>query len=89
MDGQLYDKAVVDRPARVSGMSRGNDVALLVAEYYGSKPVTVTVNLEVPAASDVLDAETGEKLGALAAGKQTLAVKLDEHRSRVLWIKGK
>jgi len=25
----------------------------------------------------------------LAAGKQTLAVRLDEHRSRVLWIKGK
>jgi hypothetical protein len=25
----------------------------------------------------------------LAAGKQRLAVKLDEHRSRVLWIRGK
>lgn len=89
VDGQLYERATVDRPAQVSGMVGGNDIALLVAEYYGSAPVTVAVNLQVPAASDVVDAETGRKLGALAAGTRTLAVKLDEHRSRVLWIRGK
>lgn len=89
VDGNLYQGAKVDRPARVSGMVCGRDVALLVGEYYGRDPVTVTVTLEVPAASDVIDAETGQKLGQLAAGKQALPVKLNTHRSRVVLIKAR
>jgi hypothetical protein len=88
MDGQLYTRAKVQAPARVSGMVRGRDVALLVGEYYGHGPETVNVKLSVPAASDVIDTETGQKLGRLQAGPgRTLAVKLDWHRSRVLWIR--
>jgi hypothetical protein len=89
IDGQLYAQARVERPARVSGMVRGNDLALLVGEYYGTGPVTVQVTLEVPVASDVLDAESGRELAELAAGRQTLAVDLDAHRSRVLWVRGR
>ncbi|MEN6400868.1 MAG: hypothetical protein ABFD94_02890, partial [Armatimonadia bacterium] len=89
MDGNLYDGAQVERPARVSGMIHGKDIALLVGEYHGSDPVTLNVTLEVPANSDVIDAETGRKLGDLSAGKQSLPVKLDAHRSRVLLIKAK
>ena len=89
MDGSLYDGAQVERPARVSGMIRDKDIALLVGEYHGSDPVTLNVTLEVPANSDVIDAETGRKLGELSAGKQSLPVKLDTHRSRVLLIRAK
>lgn len=86
IDGQLYDAVSVAPPARVSAMIRGNDLALLVGEYYGHEPVTLLVTLEVPAASVVTDAETGERLGQLAAGQQTIAVSLGEHRSRVLLL---
>jgi hypothetical protein len=89
MDGQLYEQASAPRPARVSGMVRGKDIALLVGEYYGTAPATVPVTLEVPAPSAVIDAESGQAIGELAAGKQTLNVSLDEHRSRVLWLRGK
>jgi len=89
VDGDLYGEAAVERPARVSGMRRGDDIALLVGHYYGSNPVTVQVTLDVPAASDVVDTESGQTIGELAAGTQTLAVKLEEHRSRVLWVRGR
>ncbi|MBM4049890.1 MAG: hypothetical protein FJ279_32745 [Planctomycetes bacterium] len=88
VDGTLYDGAKAEPPARVSGMIRGNDLALLVGEYYGSTPTTVNVTLAVPAASEVVDAETGTKLGEVEAGQaRKLEVKLGEHRSRVLWLR--
>jgi len=88
VDGKLYDGAKVAAPARVSGMINGNDVALLVGEYYGHGPATVNVTLTAPAAGPVVDTETDEKIGSIGAGPgQKIAVKLDGHRSRVLWIR--
>lgn len=89
VDGALYDGARVDRPTRVSGMIHNSDIALLVADYYGSGPTAVNVSLTVPVASDMIDSESGKKLGELPAGPQTAVVNLDVHRSRVILIKAR
>jgi hypothetical protein len=46
------------------------------------------VTLTVPVASEAIDTRTGASLGALNAGSgRTLDITLDEHRSRVVWIR--
>jgi len=90
VDGDLYPDVQVAPPARVSAVRRGDDLALLVGEYGGHHPVTIEVTVNVPVESEVLDSLTGDLLGELTAGPdRTLQVELEEHRSRVIWIKPK
>ncbi len=89
LDGSLYDRADALRPARVSGMIRGRDIALLVGQYWSDAVETINVTLDVPADSEVIETLTGRKLHDLPAGRQQLPVTLDEHRSKVLLIRAK
>lgn len=89
VDGALFTKAQVAPPARVSGMIRGNDIALLVGQYETETPVTVAVTLEVPVACDVVETLFGQKVGELKAGQQQLPVKLERHRSKVLLLRAR
>lgn len=89
VDGALFTKAQVPPGARVSGMIRGNDIALLVGQYQSDSPMTVTVTLDVPAACDVVETLSGQKVGELTAGEQQLPVKLEGHRSKVLLLRAR
>lgn len=89
VDGALYDRAQVAPPARVSGMIRGNDIALLVADYTAAAPKPVTVTLQVPAVADVVRSISSQKLCDVKAGQQTICVPLGEHRSSVILIRAR
>lgn len=89
VDGALYEGAQVAAPARVSGMIRGRDIALLVGEYTGTGPATIQVSLDVPAAGEVIEVLSGKKLCDVPAGRQQITVPLAGHRSKVLLIKAR
>ena len=72
------------KPDRRIRLSAREDIAILVADYESLNPEVLNINLDLPWKSEATDSETGFKLGALAAGKCSLQVPLNGHRSSVV-----
>jgi hypothetical protein len=77
----------VDGAGRVSGIRRGDDIVLLVADYYGDTDGAVRVKLDLPKRMRALDLDRKVEIGTVEAGPQVLSVKLEAESARVLWVR--
>ncbi len=87
VDGELLEGASAQPPVRISGMRRGDEMVLLVAEYFGTEPLTASVQLPPRGPCTVTDLTTGERVAALAAGENSFGVTLDEERARLVHVR--
>lgn len=88
VEGELVGEAAsVDAPGRVSGIRRGNEMLLLVADYFGRSNGALDVRLDVPAASEIRDLRTGEiVVERVSAGQSTVRIELAGARARLLYV---
>jgi len=86
VDGELF-LPEVEGKGRVSGMRDGDDIVLLVADYYGDTDGTVTVRLKLDKPMRVLDLDRKEEVGQVAAGETDFAVELGEERAGILHLR--
>ncbi|MBM3474042.1 MAG: hypothetical protein FJX75_12305 [Armatimonadetes bacterium] len=86
IDGEPFIPEV-DGPGRVSGMKRGDDIVLLVADYHGDTDGTVKVKLDLPKRVTITDLDRHADIGNVEAGPQVLSVKLDSAAAKVLLLK--
>ncbi|MBL7039827.1 MAG: hypothetical protein ISR77_14415 [Pirellulaceae bacterium] len=88
VDGELVgDAARAEAPGRVSGIRRGEDMVLLVADYFRRTDGTVNLTLQVPARSEIRDLITGEVLSAgIQTGERLVPVPLGENQARLLHV---
>lgn len=89
LEGELIGtQASVKEPARLSGLRRGNDLVLLVADYYGQCQGTIKLTLDLPARSEIRDLISGQVFAAdVQPGKRDLDVPLEGNRARLLQIR--
>jgi len=86
VDGDLFKDFTAQPPARVSGMEKGDDIVLLVADYAQRSKGTLTVQLPLKKSCAVINLDTGERLTRLPAGKAVLKVNLGDERAVLLHI---
>lgn len=84
MEADLLEGAQVQGAGRVSGVTTGDEMVILVADYLEEAGGTVTVKLPVNAAMTATDLETGETLQVGADG--TLTVPLVGVKARLLHV---
>lgn len=89
VDGELIgDAARAEAPGRVSGIRRGKEMVLLVADYFRRTDGTVKLTLQVPARSEIRDLITGEVLpGEIQSGECLIPVPLGNNRARLLHVR--
>lgn len=77
----------VDDPGRLSGLRLGNSALLLLADYRGQGARTLTLNLDLPVRSQLVDRLSGEILASeLPAGPRRMQVSLGESPARLLHV---
>jgi hypothetical protein len=86
-DGELLQGASTEPEVRLSGMRRADEMVLLVAEYFGTEPLTVTVHLPAPGPSTITDLMTGAVLASLPRGERSFQVSLGTERARVVHVR--
>jgi hypothetical protein len=86
VDGALLKGAVATPPVRVSGMWHGNRMAVLVADYTARESRTVALRLPIMVNSVVIDAETGQRVGAITTTDPALSLSIGCPRSRLLLV---
>ena len=86
-DGQLLAGASAEPDARVSGMCKGDEMLVLVADYYLTEPRTVSLRLPARVASVVVDQDTGEQVGEVGPGAGSVALTLGPARARLLVVR--
>jgi hypothetical protein len=90
VDGELLAGATAEPAARISGMRRGNEMLLLVADYWkpsGAKAIQVTVPVAVE--SRVVDLDTGRDVALVQPGRNAFTVDLDRQLARVFHVRPK
>lgn len=86
VDGIPFDAEVIG-PGRVSGMRLGEEIVLLVADYYGDGDGSVTVKLPLASRMRVFDLDRARALGPAGPGEVvSLRVELDDQRARILHL---
>jgi len=88
VDGGLVGNAArAESPGRVSGIRRGAEMVLLVADYFRRTDGTVKLTLQMPARSEIRDLLTGEIVSAaIQPGERVLPVPLGENPARLLHV---
>jgi hypothetical protein len=87
VDGELLTGAAAEPAARISGMRRGNQMLLLVADYWkssGTKAVKVTVPVAVE--SRIIDLDTGRDVALVKPSQNLLTVHLDRELARIFHV---
>lgn len=84
MEADLLEGAQVQGAGRISGVTSGDEMVILVADYRREAGGAVTVKLPVDAAMTATDLETGETLAVAADG--TIRVPLEGVKARVLHV---
>lgn len=89
LEGELIgQQAVVQGPGRVSGIRRGNEMLLLVADYFGVCRGTIQLTLDVPARSEIRDLLADSVFAAnVQPGKNQLKVPLQGSRACLLHVR--
>ena len=88
MEGDLLTGATAEPAVRISGMRRGNEMLLLVADYWkppGTKVVQVTVPVSVE--SGVIDLDTGREAALVRPGRNVFTINLDRELARIFHIR--
>ena len=86
VDGDLVRNVKADAPARVSGMQKGDEMVLLVADYFRKSKEPLRIHLTFPKPSRVKDLDTGEVVGQFKAGEASLVLSLGSERARLLHV---
>jgi len=86
VDGQLVEGVRCEPAMRISGMRRGDDLFLLIADYHRREPRAVTVELPITKAATVVDLATGRPLARLAAGERRFTLAFDGELAKALHI---
>ena len=82
------DTATVDGVGRVSGIRKGSEMMLLVADYFRRGGGTVKLQLTVPAKSEIVDLMTGLVVKSdVPIGRQTIDVPLEGGPARLLHVR--
>lgn len=84
MEADLIEGAEVQGAGRISGVTSGEEMVILVADYLDEAGGAVTVRLPVNAAMTATDLDTGETLRVAADG--TLTVPLAGVKARLLHV---
>lgn len=87
VDGQLVGEIRTSPAVRVSGMRKGDAMFLLVADYAGTKPQTVEVELPAGPAAVVVDAATGAELARSTPQDRRFRVVLEPGRARAVVVR--
>jgi hypothetical protein len=89
VEGELVgERAGVDGPGRVSGIRRGNDLVLLVADYRGVCRGSVKLNLDISVRSEIRDLMADAVFTAsVATGKQKMDVPLEGSRASLFHVR--
>ena len=85
VDGDLF-LPEVDGKGRVSGMRRGEDIVLLVADYYGTAGGAVNVKLNFLQSMQILDLDQNKEIGISVSGPRTLRVDLGSDSAKLLLL---
>ena len=86
VDGQLVAGVRCEPAMRVSGMRRGDDLFLLIADYHSREPKAVTVELPTAKAATVVDLATGKALARLGAGERRFTLSLGGELAKALSV---
>jgi hypothetical protein len=89
VEGQLVgDAATVEGIGRVSGIRRGDQTVLLVADYLRRGPGTVDLQLTLAVRSEMVDLFTGQTVTPkIPPGTQKVQVPLEGARARLLHVR--
>jgi hypothetical protein len=71
---------------RTAGLIKGNEAAILVSDYYHDALPAVILKLTVPAAANLFDVATGEKIAALKAGVNSVKFSAYTENARLLYV---
>jgi len=86
LSADLLEGAEVQGAGRISGVTAGGEMVILVADYYQDADGAVTVTLPVDGAMTATDLDTGEELSVTADGVLTVPVSSDV-RARVFHVR--
>ncbi|NUQ00243.1 MAG: hypothetical protein HUU35_10355 [Armatimonadetes bacterium] len=86
IDGAPY-LPEVDGPGRASGLRRGDEAVVLVADYLAEAAGSVALELDFAKPIEVVDLATGEVIAKLAAGAQPFKVAVKEGGARALSVR--
>lgn len=86
LDGRPVEGVRTAPPVRVSGMARGDEMFLLVADYAGRAAGPVEVRLPLRQACAVVDLETGETVARIEPGA-ALPLTLNGRQPRALHVR--
>jgi hypothetical protein len=87
LEGDLLAGAAAGPAARVSGVRHGNQMLLLVADYWkppGTKVLEVTIPVDVE--SRVIDLDTGREAALVKPGRSSFTVDLDRELARIFHV---
>jgi len=90
VEGDLLTGAAAEPATRVSGMRRGHQMFLLVADYWkppGTKAVKVTIPVDVE--SRVIDLDAGRDVALIKPDQNCFTVELDRELARVFHVQPK
>ena len=87
VSGKPFNALTTTAPVRTLAMSNDSVIAILVADYESLSPQALTINLDLPWKCEASESERGSKLGVLAAGRCSLEVPLNGHRSAIAILK--
>jgi hypothetical protein len=87
VSGKPFDSVTTTAPVRILAMADDSVIAILVADYESLSPQALTINLDLPWKCEASESESGSKLGVLAAGRCSLEVPLNGHRSAIAMLK--
>jgi len=86
VDGELLEGAEAAPKIRISGMRHGGRMVVLAADYDLAQPGMIQLRLPVKRASQVIDLDTGERLGTMSESNPVLNLALGPARARLLMV---
>jgi len=86
VDGELLEGAEAAPKIRISGMRHGGRIVVLAADYDLAQPGMIQLRLPVKRASQVIDLDTGERLGTMSESNPVLNLALGPARARLLMV---
>lgn len=87
MDGSIMaGLSCSSRHSSVVGISKGEEAALLISDYYHAAIPELAVTLTSPVAAALFDVGSGEKLADLQAGPNTVTLPPYPERARLLYL---
>jgi hypothetical protein len=87
VDGRLVSGVTCRPPMRISGMQRGDEMFLLIADYRSRSPKAVEVTLPAGPARAVIDLETRQQIARLAASQRTFRLRFKKELAKAIRVR--